>query len=203
MSAFKTLTNGLWRENPVFILMLGMCPTLAVSSSAKNALGMGLATTFVLAGSNLVISLCRKWIPDKVRIPCYIVIIATFVTVVEQLMKAYAPPELNRTWESISADRRQLHRLDALKPLHQKNVSLRRYSMVESGAGFTLALMSWAQCVIHPDEPSSSWQSSRTAGIHLLKPRRAHYRARLLPGSDQSKQKSQVPPNGMKMTPEN
>ncbi|MFA6929507.1 MAG: electron transport complex subunit E [Lentisphaeria bacterium] len=96
MSAIKTLCNGLWRENPVLILMLGMCPTLAVSTSAKNALGMGLATTFVLIGSNFVISLSRKLIPAKVRIPCYIVIIATFVTIVEQLMQAYAPAELNR-----------------------------------------------------------------------------------------------------------
>ena len=77
--------------------MLGMCPTLAVSSSAKNALGMGIATTCVLAGSNLAISLVRKAIPSKVRIPCYIVIIAVFVTIVEMLMNAYAPAELNKT----------------------------------------------------------------------------------------------------------
>ena len=94
MSRFKILTNGLWKENPVLILMLGMCPTLAVSSSAKNALGMGIATTFVLFGSNLVISLIRKAIPSKVRIPCYIVVIATFVTIVDMLMEAYAPPEI-------------------------------------------------------------------------------------------------------------
>ncbi|NMA42700.1 MAG: electron transport complex subunit E [Oligosphaeraceae bacterium] len=97
MSLFKVFKNGLWQENPVFVLMLGMCPTLAVTSSAKNALGMGIATSLVLAGSNFVVSCCRKFIPDQVRIPCYIVIIAAFVTMVEQLMQAYAPPELNQT----------------------------------------------------------------------------------------------------------
>lgn len=97
MSIFKEFIKGLWKENPVLVLMLGMCPTLAVSSSAKNALGMGLATTFVLFGSNVVISIVRKGIPSKVRIPCYIVIIAVFVTIVELLMKAYAPAELNKT----------------------------------------------------------------------------------------------------------
>ena len=95
MSVFKEFVKGLWKENPVLVLMLGMCPTLAVSTSAKSALGMGIATTFVLIGSNAVISLVRKGIPKKVRIPCYIVIIAVFVSIVEMLMEAYAPPELN------------------------------------------------------------------------------------------------------------
>ncbi|NMA21005.1 MAG: electron transport complex subunit E [Lentisphaerae bacterium] len=143
MSALKTLSNGIWRENPVFILMLGMCPTLAVSSSAKNALGMGLATTFVLAGSNLVISLCRKWIPDKVRIPCYIVIIATFVTVVEQLMKAYAPPELNRTLgiyiPLIVVNCIVLGRAEAFASKNGMFASL--LDGLGMGLGFTLALM--------------------------------------------------------------
>ncbi len=97
MSYFQEFWKGIWKENPVLVLMLGMCPTLAVSSSAKNALGMGLATTFVLVGSNMVISLVRNVVPGKVRIPCYIVIIAVFVTIVEMLMAAYAPAELNRT----------------------------------------------------------------------------------------------------------
>ena len=96
MSLFKEFTKGLWRENPVLVLMLGMCPTLAVSSSAKNALGMGIATTFVLLGSNMVISAIRKLIPEKVHIPCYIVVIAVFVTIIEKLMNAYAPAELNK-----------------------------------------------------------------------------------------------------------
>jgi electron transport complex protein RnfE len=95
MSLFKEFSKGIWRENPVLVLVLGMCPTLAVTSSMKNGLGMGLATLFVLLGSNLVVSAVRSLIPKKVRIPCYIVIIATFVTLVDMLMQAYAPPELN------------------------------------------------------------------------------------------------------------
>lgn len=94
MTFLKTITNGLWKENPVLILMLGMCPTLATSSSARTALFMGIATTFVLACSNVAVSLFRPIIPDKVRIPCYIVIIATFVTIVQMLMEAFAPPVL-------------------------------------------------------------------------------------------------------------
>ncbi len=91
MSAFSHLTRGLFKENPTFRLVLGMCPTLATTTSLENALGMGAATTFVLCGSNAVISLLRKVIPDKVRIPCFIVIVATFVTIVDLLMQAYAP----------------------------------------------------------------------------------------------------------------
>ncbi len=85
------LTRGLIRENPIFRLLLGMCPTLAVTTSLENALGMGLAATFVLVCSNSVISMLRNIIPSAVRIPCFIVVIATFVTVVDLLMQAYAP----------------------------------------------------------------------------------------------------------------
>ncbi|MCR5107944.1 MAG: electron transport complex subunit E [Lachnospiraceae bacterium] len=87
----KPLINGLITENPTFVLMLGMCPTLAVTTSAINGLGMGLTTTAVLVLSNIVISLLRKLIPDSVRIPAFIVIIASFVTIVEMLLKAYVP----------------------------------------------------------------------------------------------------------------
>lgn len=87
----KEFAKGIWKENPVLVLVLGMCPTLATSSNASNAVAMGLATTFVLMCSNMVISVIRNIVPDKIRIPCYIVVIATFVTVVELLMKAYAP----------------------------------------------------------------------------------------------------------------
>ena len=90
-SPLERLGNGLFKENPTFVLMLGMCPTLAVTTSAMNGLGMGLATTAVLMMSNLIISLLRKVIPDRVRIPAFIVIIATFVTVVQFLMEAYLP----------------------------------------------------------------------------------------------------------------
>ncbi len=90
-SNLKVFINGLLTENPIFVLLLGMCPTLGTTSSAANGMGMGLATTFVLACSNMVISLLKNVIPDKVRIPGYIVIIATFVTMVDMLMQAYVP----------------------------------------------------------------------------------------------------------------
>ena len=85
------LYTGIVKENPTFVQMLGMCPTLAVTTSAINGVGMGLATTAILTMSNLVISLLRKAIPDKVRIPAYIVIIASFVTIVQFIMQACTP----------------------------------------------------------------------------------------------------------------
>lgn len=88
---FGIILNGLITENPTFVLMLGMCPTLATTTSAVNGLGMGAATMFVLICSNLVVSLLKRLIPDNVRIPSFIVIIATFVTLLEMLMKAYVP----------------------------------------------------------------------------------------------------------------
>jgi electron transport complex protein RnfE len=91
MSLAKDLTNGIYRENPIFRLALGMCPFLAVTTSVENALGMGAAATFVLISSNFLVSLLRNVIPSKVRIPCYIVIIATFVTLVDMVMNAYLP----------------------------------------------------------------------------------------------------------------
>ena len=91
MSNWKTFTKGLIKENPILVLLLGCCPTLATTTSAINGMSMGLATTFVLIMSNLSISLLKNFIPDKVRIPCFIVVIASFVTVVELVMKAYVP----------------------------------------------------------------------------------------------------------------
>ena len=90
------LIKGLYKENPVFRLALGLCPALAVSTSVENSLGMGAAATFVLLGSNITISLVRKLIPAKVRIPCFIVVIASFVTIVELVMGAYLP-ELSKS----------------------------------------------------------------------------------------------------------
>lgn len=90
-SCTERLKNGIITENPTFVMMLGMCPTLAVTSSAINGLGMGLSTTAVLVMSNLMISLLRKLIPDKVRIPAFIVVVASFVTVVQLLLEAYLP----------------------------------------------------------------------------------------------------------------
>jgi len=87
--------KGIIRENPTFVLVLGLCPTLAVSVSIINGIGMGIAATFVLLGSNIIISLIKRIVPDRIRIPCFIVVIATFVTIVEMTMKAYSPA-LNR-----------------------------------------------------------------------------------------------------------
>ena len=91
MSKLQNLLKGIIKENPVLVLVLGTCPTLAITSSVKNALGMGVAATVVLLCSNMAISALRKVIPDQVRIPCYIVLIAGFVTMVEMLMHAFAP----------------------------------------------------------------------------------------------------------------
>lgn len=91
MNQLKNFTKGFIKDNPVFVLLLGLCPVLAVTSSAENGLGMGLATTFVLVSSNMVVSLIKSLIPDKVRIPAFIVIIASFVTIVELVMQAYVP----------------------------------------------------------------------------------------------------------------
>jgi electron transport complex protein RnfE len=91
MSIVKTFTKGFFKENPVFVLLLGMCPTLGVTNSAINGLAMGLATTTVLLGSNMVIAAIKNLIPDKVRIPAYIVVIASFVTVIDLMMAAKLP----------------------------------------------------------------------------------------------------------------
>ena len=91
MNNLKTFTNGIIKENPIFVLLLGMCPTLGTTSSAFNGLGMGLATMFVLICSNVVVSSIKRFIPDMVRIPSFIVIIASFVTLLQMIMQAYLP----------------------------------------------------------------------------------------------------------------
>ncbi|MCQ2396816.1 MAG: electron transport complex subunit E [Lentisphaeria bacterium] len=142
MNAFKTFINGLWKENPVLILLLGMCPTLATSSSAKIAIFMGLATTCVLAGSNVVVSLFKKIIPDKVRIPCFIVIIATFVTIVQFLMDAYAPASLVKALgiylPLITVNCIVLGRAEAFASKHNPFLSL--LDGIGMGLGFTIVL---------------------------------------------------------------
>jgi electron transport complex protein RnfE len=95
MSQWKNFSKGFFKENAVFVLLLGLCPTLGVTTSAFNGLGMGLATTFVLLMSNIVVSLIKNFIPDKVRIPSFIVIIASFVTIVELVMQAFVPDLFN------------------------------------------------------------------------------------------------------------
>jgi Na+-translocating ferredoxin:NAD+ oxidoreductase subunit E len=91
MKGLKVFTNGIVKENPTLRLVLGMCPTLAVTTSAENGIGMGIAATVVLLGSNTVISILRKFIPDRVRIPSFITVIAGFVTIVQLVLKAYLP----------------------------------------------------------------------------------------------------------------
>ena len=91
MSKLKIITDGILKNNPTFVLVLGMCPTLGTTTSAMNGMGMGVATMAVLIMSNLVISLIKNFIPDKVRIPAFIVVIASFVTIIEMLMQAYVP----------------------------------------------------------------------------------------------------------------
>ncbi len=91
MNLVQEFMKGIFKENPVFVLVLGMCPTLAVTTSVEKAIGMGLATTFVLVCSNIIISMIKKFVPDEVRIPIFIVVIATFVTLVKLIMAAYFP----------------------------------------------------------------------------------------------------------------
>ncbi len=92
MKAIQEFTKGIIKENPVFVMALGLCPTLAVSTSVQNAIGMGAAATFVLLCSNIFISLIKNLIPSKVRIPCFILVIASFVTIIDMVMEAYVPP---------------------------------------------------------------------------------------------------------------
>lgn len=101
---FKNLTRGIIRENPTFVLVLGMCPTLAVTTSAINGMGMGLATMAVLIGSNVAISALQKIIPDNIRIPAFVVVIASFVTIIGMLMKAYVPAPGRRVGDIYSFD---------------------------------------------------------------------------------------------------
>jgi electron transport complex protein RnfE len=141
-SIVKEFAKGLWKENPVLVLALGMCPTLATSSNAANAVAMGLATTFVLMCSNAVISVIRNIVPGKIRIPCYIVIIATFVTVVELLMKAYAPVAIYQALgiflPLIVVNCIVLGRAEAFASKHGILLSLA--DGLGMGLGFTLAL---------------------------------------------------------------
>ena len=135
-------TKGIHIENPTFALLLGLCPTLAVSSSVNNGLGMGIAATFVLLGSNIIVSALRKLIPAKIRIPCYIVIIATFVTIVELVLKAYFPvldKSLGIFVPLIVVNCVILGRAEAFA---SKNSIIRSiFDALGMGAGFTIALI--------------------------------------------------------------
>ena len=139
--ALNTVLNGILRENPVFALVLGMCPTLATTTSAINGMSMGLATTFVLICSNVVISLLKNLIPDKVRIPAFIVVIATFVTMVELLMKAYLPDIYNVLGLFIPLIVVNCIVLGRAEAFAAKNgIGLSALDGVGMGLGFTLSL---------------------------------------------------------------
>ena len=139
--ALKTLTNGILRENPTFALVLGMCPTLATTTSAINGMSMGLATTAVLICSNIVISLLKNLIPDKVRIPAFIVVIASFVTMVQLLVQAYLPAvydALGLFIPLLVVNCIVLGRAEAFAA--KNNVGLSALDGIGMGLGFTLAL---------------------------------------------------------------
>ena len=140
-NAMKTLTNGILKENPTFALVLGMCPTLATTTSAVNGMSMGLATLFVLVCSNVVISMLKNLIPDKVRIPAFIVVIATFVTLVQLLMQAYLPAiydVLGLFIPLIVVNRIVLGRAEAFAA--KNTVGLSALDGLGMGLGFTLSL---------------------------------------------------------------
>lgn len=136
------LIKGIWKENPVLVLLLGTCPTLALTNSAVNGVGMGLATTCVLAGSNLVISCIANFIPNKIRIPVYIVVIATFVTIIDLLMQAYAPLALYQALgifiPLIVVNCIVLGRAEAFASKHNPIRSI--FDGLGMGLGFTLTL---------------------------------------------------------------
>ena len=142
MSSMKEFTKGFVKENPVFVMALGLCPTLAVTSSVENAIGMGLAATFVLLFSNIFISLIKNLIPAKIRIPAYIVVIASFVTIVDMLMHAYLPAihkSLGIFIPLIVVNCIILGRAEAFAS--KNNVFLSILDALGMGLGFTLALV--------------------------------------------------------------
>ena len=139
--ALNTVLNGILRENPVFALVLGMCPTLATTTSAINGMSMGLATTFVLICSNVVISLLKNLIPDKVRIPAFIVVIATFVTMVQLLIQAYVPAVYDKLGLFIPLIVVNCIVLGRAEAFAAKNtVGLSALDGLGMGLGFTLSL---------------------------------------------------------------
>lgn len=147
MSQIKVLTKGLIKENPNLVLLLGMCPSLGVTTSAVNGIGMGLATTFVLFMSNMLISLLRNFIPSKVRIPAFIVCIASFVTIVDMFMNAYIPAlyeSLGLYIPLIVVNCIVLGRAEAFAS--KNNVFLSFLDGLGMGLGFTLSLFLIGAC---------------------------------------------------------
>ena len=140
-SPVERLVNGIVKENPTFVLVLGMCPTLAVTTSAVNGVGMGLTTTAILAASNLIISMLRNFIPDKVRIPAFIVVVASFVTIVQFLLEAFIPSlyaALGIYIPLIVVNCIILGRAEAYASKHKPLASL--FDGIGMGLGFTLSI---------------------------------------------------------------
>jgi electron transport complex protein RnfE len=172
MNQLQNFTKGLLKENPILVLVLGTCPTLATTSSALNGMGMGIATTFVLIGSNVVISLLAKLIPDKVRIPAFIVVIASFVTIVDLVMQAYVP-DLYKTLgifiPLIVVNCIVLGRAEAFA---SKNTVL---SSFVDGVGMGLGLVSWVlSAKLWEAEQYSGTSSFRETGSLYLYLHREH-----------------------------
>lgn len=142
-NALKDLVRGIWKENPVLVLLLGTCPTLALTTSAVNGVGMGLATTCVLAGSNFVVSCIKDIVPQRIRIPVYIVVIATFVTIIDLLMQAFAPASLYAALgifiQLIVVNCIVLGRAEAFASKHNPLRSI--FDGIGMGLGFTLTLV--------------------------------------------------------------
>ena len=142
MKKLAILVNGILKENPVLVLVLGTCPTLAVTAQASNAIGMGAATLFVLLGSNVVLSLLRKVIPSSVRIPCYIVIISAFVTIVQMLLQAFAVDIYNALGIFLPLIVVNCIILGRAEMFASKNTVLdSALDAIGMGLGFTLALL--------------------------------------------------------------
>ena len=159
MGKLQLITKGLIKENPTFVLLLGMCPTLATTTSAVNGMSMGLATMFVLILSNMVISAIAAYIPDKVRIPSYIVVIATFVTVLQFVMQAYVPDiyeTLGLFIPLIVVNCIVLGRAEAFA--NKNSILDSALDGIGIGLGFTCSLVSWHLYWLR--ERSSRWHIS-------------------------------------------
>ena len=147
MNYLRLVKKGILDENPAFVLLLGMCPTLATTTSALNGIGMGLATTFVLICSNMVISAVKKLIPDQIRIPAHIVIIASFVTVLQMYMQAYLPELHHSLGLFIPLIAVNCIVFAGAESFASKNKILASgFDGLGAGLGFTLALMSLGLC---------------------------------------------------------
>ena len=171
-----TLTRGFWKENPVFVMLLGLCPTLAVTNSVVNALAMGLATTFVLVMSSAMVSLVRKWIPKQVRIASFILIIATFVTVVDYLLQAISLEVHRALGAFISLIVVNCIILGRAEAFASKNTVLD--SVLDAlgfGAGFTMACLAMGSV-------REILGTGSFAGIQLFGPHFAGWSLMILPG---------------------